>query len=203
MAGTEGAPATAAEDPALDELREAYAGGDLVVFVGAGISAAAGLPNWKRLVEILSEHAMARRADPAALQEILDLVASRQLIDALSALKVVLGGDEFCSIIERYLDDRDKDIPEAARVIADLSPGLRAILTTNLDHLLERALNGRWPALARATPDIARRRGYILKLHGTLLDRTTWVFTREEYDRAMYADPVLKTTFSALFHACP
>jgi hypothetical protein len=57
--------------------------------------------------------------------------------------------------------------------------------------------------LPRATGDIASRRRYILKLHGTLLDRSTWVFTRDDYDRAMYADPKLETAFSALFHTHP
>jgi hypothetical protein len=44
---------------------------------------------------------------------------------------------------------------------------------------------------------------YILKLHGTLIEPATWVLTRAQYDRAMYADPLLQGAFSALFHACP
>ncbi|MEP7123703.1 MAG: SIR2 family protein [Byssovorax sp.] len=77
------------------------------------------------------------------------------------------------------------------------------MLTTNLDGLLERAFAGRWTPMARATGDIAQRRRYILKLHGTLLDRATWVLTRAQYDRAMYADPQFQGAFSALFNACP
>jgi hypothetical protein len=88
-----------------------------------------------------------------------------------------------------------------ARAIAALAPRLRAVLTTNIDHLLERAFAGRWPTLLRATGYIAQRRGFILKLHGTLLDRSSWVFTREEYDRAIFADPNLHGAFTALFHA--
>src|SRR5262249_3594751 len=34
-------------------------------------------------------------------------------------------------------------------------------------------------------------------------DRPTWIFTREEYERAVYADPKLLAPFSAFFHACP
>jgi hypothetical protein len=128
-------------DPALDELREAYEAGQLIVFAGAGV--------------------------------------------------------------ERHLDDKLADEPEVAKAIAALAPKLRAVLTTNLDHLLEKAFSGRWPTLSKATGDIATRREYILKLHGTLLDRAGWVLTREQYDRAMYADPKLKAAFTALFHTCP
>jgi hypothetical protein len=53
-------------DPALDELREAYESGQLIVFAGAGVSAAAGLPGWKRLVELLAERARSRKAPPRA-----------------------------------------------------------------------------------------------------------------------------------------
>src|SRR5262249_39722979 len=52
-----------------------------------------------------------------------------------------------------------------------------------LDGLIERAFVGEWPPLARATLNICQRSHFILKLHGTLLDRSTWVLTREDYDR--------------------
>src|SRR4029077_7710990 len=101
------------------------------------------------------------------------------------------------------LDDKGLDAPAVATSIASLAPRLRGVLTTNVDHLVEKAFKGAWPALAKVTGDVVRRRHYILKLHGTLLDRSTWVFTRDEYDRAMYADPNLKSAFSALFHTHP
>ncbi|NMO14844.1 SIR2 family protein [Pyxidicoccus fallax] len=205
MASTPTKPASPRPpDPALTELREAYETGNLVIFAGAGVSAAAGLPGWKRLVEQLSEHARNRDALPAALDEIAELTASRQYIDALSALKACLGGPEFYQFIERRLnDERVEEPPEVARAIAALAPNLRAVLTTNIDHLLEKAFAGRWPTLARATGDIAHRKRFILKLHGTLLDRSGWVFTREEYDRAMFADANLRDAFTAFFHAVP
>jgi WD40 repeat protein len=195
-------PATLS-DPAFAELREAYQSGDLVIFAGAGVSAAAGLPSWKRLVELLSERARARGVGEAALQEIAELTAARQFIDALSALKDCLGAADFCTVVERHLDDRLIDEPDVARAIAALAPRLRAVLTTNIDHLFERAFGGRWPMLPRATRDIVQRKQFILKLHGTLIDRSSWVFTREDYDRATFADPTLRDAFTAFFHAFP
>ncbi|MFT3771693.1 MAG: SIR2 family protein [Minicystis sp.] len=160
----------------------------------------AGSASWKLLAE---RARVTRRADADALAEIADLAAHAEYIDALSAAKAALGPSEFGAVVEQHLDDALADDPGIAKAIAALAPKLRAVLTTNIDHLLERAFAGKWPAIARATGDVARREKVILKLHGTLLERATWVFTREEYDRAMYADPNLSAAFSALFHACP
>jgi len=191
--------------PHMEELREAYGNGDLIVFAGAGISAAAGLPSWKKLVDLLLEKVKARQSDPAYTTEIQELIVERRYIDALSAAKDALGAPAFGSVVERCLDDRilKLPIPDVVHAIAALEPKLRAVLTTNLDHLLERAFRGDWPPLSVPMGDIARRRRFILKLHGTLSDRDTWVFTREDYDRAMYASPQLERAFTALFNACP
>lgn len=194
---------TSFSSPLLADLREAYLDEDLIVFAGAGLSAAAGLPSWARLVERLVDRAKARGAAGPALDEIADLLARGQLIDALSAVKAVLGPNDFGAAVEKLLDDTGHDAPAVATSIASLAPRLRGVLTTNVDHLLEKAFKGVWPALAKVTGDVVRRRHYILKIHGTLLDRASWVFTRDEYDRAMYADPKLQTAFYALFHACP
>ena len=115
---TDSAPRPApSSDPALSELQEAYDSGKLVVFAGAGVSAAAGLPGWKRLVEVLSDRARLVGGAAAALQEIAELTAARQFIDALSALKDCLGASDFCTVIERHLDDRLIDEPDVARAI--------------------------------------------------------------------------------------
>jgi hypothetical protein len=193
-------------NPLLEEIRAEYARGELILFVGAGVSAAAGLPSWKGLVAALLERARASDVGSTAeLQEIADLAARGSLINALSGLKNCLGAPTFGAAVTALLDDRVHVAadPPIAEAIAALAPRLRAVLTTNIDGLLERAFRGAWPVLARATGDIARQRGYILKLHGTLRERSTWVFTREDYDRAMYADPLLQAAFTALFNACP
>jgi WD40 repeat protein len=185
------------------ELREAYESGELVIFAGPGLSVSAGLPGWKRIVELLTERARAREVAPAALQEVAELAVSRQYIDALSALEDCLGTDDFRSAFERLLDDRLIKVPEVARAIVALAPRLRAVLTTSVDRLLERAFAGRWPTLSRATADIAWRRHFILKLHGTLTEHSSLVFTRQDYERAMLSDPRLRDAFSSLFLSAP
>jgi nucleoside phosphorylase len=120
----------ALQDSALAELQEAYTSGELIIFAGAGVSAAAGLPEAKRLVQLLSERAQVRGVTQAALQEISALAAERQYLEALSALKEALGGPDFCAVIERHLDDRlatepellewkDKDLFKLRRMLED------------------------------------------------------------------------------------
>jgi hypothetical protein len=187
-------------DPALDEVRQHYLDGDLVLFVGAGVSAAAGLPSWPKLVELVAARAKARGADVDEVQRLLD---GEHFIDALSAAVDGAGQTELTAVVKSALDDRRlvPEVPEIAKAIASLEPKLRAVLTTNLDHLLERAFQGRWPAFYRATSGVVQERGIILKVHGTLLDPRTWVLTRDQYDRAMYNDPLLTDAVAAVFRA--
>lgn len=196
------ATTTSVTDPALDEVRQSYRQGNLVVFAGAGISMAVGLPSWEVLARDLAMHPRVQRADSAVQHEINDLLQTRQLIDALTAIERCIGDAEFASVVERRLDDSMVvSPPDVAVAIAELEPKLRAVLTTNIDGLLERAFKGAWKMLAHATPDVAQRKRIILKLHGTLVDRSTWVFTRGQYDKAMHVDAVLKTAFSTFFQA--
>lgn len=188
-------------DPALTELRELYDSGDLVLFCGAGTSSAAGLPGWKRLTEFAIEHARRRNDSPVRIAEMEELLGRNELIDALSVAYHLFGGPEFGTFVERQLDDRGRTLPTALQAIAKLEPKLRAALTSNLDHFLERALQ--WPALWNPQGDLARRRRFVFKLHGTLLDRASWVFTRDQYDRVIWAAPQFRTIFSAFFHAWP
>ena len=90
-------------DPALTELSELLRNGDLLLFVGAGASAAAGLPTWGRLVRTLCEHARIIGAPQPLLAEAEALNASGQCIDALSAVEHAIGPSEFANVIEREL----------------------------------------------------------------------------------------------------
>jgi serine/threonine protein kinase/DNA-binding CsgD family transcriptional regulator len=185
--------------PSLSEVRDRYRAGDLVLFVGAGLSTSAGLPSWKALVVHLLDRARARGI---ALAEIENLIEKEQFIDALAATELALGTPTFEATVKAALDDRHtvQALPELGHAIAALAPRLRAVLTTNLDHLIERAFQGRWPAFHRANGNIGQERGVILKLHGTLLQSDTWVMTRSQYSRAMYNDPQLTDAVSTFFH---
>ncbi len=193
----------APSSPLLVDLRAAYESGNLIVFAGAGVSAAAGLPTWKGLAQMLLERLRSNHAPAITLGEVEEALRRDQYVDALSAVKLALGPQEFGRVVEQAADDRGHGVPEIAQAIAALKPKLRAILTTNLDRFLERALSGDWESLTAPPGDLAQRRHYILKLHGTLLDRSSWVFSRDQYDHAMFASPQLQTAFGALYRSFP
>jgi hypothetical protein len=197
------AKASVLDDPVFADLVEVARDRTLVICAGPGVSVAAGLPGRARLLEHLLDHARARGGAPVeALREIENLAGRGQHVEALSAAKTALGEGEFGNLVQRELNDRRLPLPAIATAITALAPQLRAVLTTNLDHLLERAFRGEFPVLHRATGDLAQQRQYILKLHGTLMDRSTWVLTSDDHTRALYADPALQGAFAALFHAC-
>lgn len=188
----------------LADLHAAYLAGNLLCFVGAGVPKAAGLDDWLMLAQRLLERMRREGKSPDAVQEVETLICRRQLIDALSAAKLSLGVNEFNNEVDRAVDDtQHTDPPDLALAIAELRPRLRAVLTTNLDGFLEKAFQGTWPAMTSAPGNLAQERQYVLKLHGTRLDRQSWVFTREQYDSACFARPQDRHVFEALFRACP
>jgi tetratricopeptide (TPR) repeat protein len=200
---TVGEPTTAdvTTDPAFAEIADAYAKGDLVIFAGAGVPLAAGIASRAEIARRLVDAARRAGGSSEAVAEIELLIEQQQIGRALGAARRVLGGPEFCKVLEQKLEDRDTPVPAIARAIAALAPRARALLTTNLDHFLERALHGKWPPLFRATPNVGQRRGVIVKLHGTLYDTSTWVVTRHDQERAMFADPHLQSAFTSIFQA--
>lgn len=187
----------------LQDLREAYEGGNLIVLAGEGVSAAGGLPTRSQLAKRLRDRLLASNAQPEVLEELDTLIEKGRLVDAFSAAKHALGEVEFGREVRRATDDKGFPEPELAKAIAALKPKLRAVLTPNLDRFLERALGSDWEARSEPTGDLAQEPGYILKLHGTRSNQSSWVFTRDDYDQAMFASPAHQRTFEALFQAYP
>lgn len=185
------------------ELRQFYERGQLIVFAGAGVSAAGGLPGWRDLAESLREEVARDPATtPETLDEIDDLIKKNQLINAFTAIEQAIRAPRFGEAIRRRLDDHSREEPpEIAKAIAALKPRLRAVLTTNLDRFLERAFTGSWDPLTDPPPDTAQGGHYIFKLHGTLRDRSTWVFTRRQYEPVMFASQAHQQAFDTLYRA--
>lgn len=185
----------------LEDLRNTYHDGKLIVFAGAGVSTAGGLPGWHTLATQLRDRLQAEGKTTTELAEVDELIKHGQLIDALSAAKHALGEHEFNLAIDKAVNDEGRLVPDLAQAIAELAPKLRAVITTNLDRFLERAFAGNWPELATPTGDLAQQSRYILKLHGIRKDRTTWVFTRGQYDRHTFGWPNFRIAFETLFRA--
>src|SRR5262249_24532411 len=83
-------------DPALDELQRRDREGELVLFVGAGVSVAAGLAAPGKLGGPLVAAAEWLPADARAINEIEALAHHERYLDAITAARDLLGDAELC-----------------------------------------------------------------------------------------------------------
>lgn len=151
-------------------LAEHARSGRLVPFIGAGVSATAGVPLWKDLVRKLSKDLP--RCEKQALEH----------LDMLDQGNVVRG----------LFRNRARFTKEVARLTSveryGLAPALlaglptREAVTLNYDDLYEKAAEamGRKPAVLpeQAVGEDGR---WLLKLHGTVDDPGSIVLTRDDY----------------------
>jgi hypothetical protein len=165
-----GLPARLAE--LAERLGEQARRGQLAVFIGAGVSAAAGLPTWERMVDELAE----RSGLGGELRAGLGKLPPQ---DSAALLARELGREQ----LEAFVTERFGPGPYALAhaLIADLP--VQEFVTTNYDPLVELAASdiGRdvrvLPFEEAAAPDTP----WLLKLHGDAAHPESVVLTREEY----------------------
>ncbi len=213
-------PMTHIDPRLLADIRD----GNCVAFVGAGFSAAAGLPGWPLLLRILA----GALPDDAAIEERKTLegllatpaASSRELEMAAQLLFDALGEHRCRAVLREAL--KKESLPELMQLRLKHLFGIpfRAIVTTNFDpliagvppdasgyrRLLRAPRYSPWrEAIARAalgmspvaaTADAPDRP--VIQLHGTLADDRTLVFTRAQYRRRLYASPAYLTVLRAL-----
>jgi hypothetical protein len=186
------------DSAALERLR---ACGPLVVYVGPELARAAGFPSRRELAERLlaavpADTSAARRAELARLIE------AGKLTAVFTELEALLSPARFGTLIERELDEETRDPPALAEALAELGARVRGVVTPNLDRLIERAFCGRLAPHTRGGIGLGQRRDWLLKTHGTLLERDSWTFTREQQRRTQSRAPETQAILqSVLIHA--
>jgi hypothetical protein len=145
--------------------------GQLAVFVGAGVSAAAGLPTWEQLVGELAE----RSGLDDELREGLTRLPPQ---DSAALLARELGREQ----LEGFVQERFGPTPYALAhaLVADLP--VQEFVTTNYDQLVEMAacdIGREMKVLPFEEPTPGRP--WLLKLHGDAAHPESVVLTREEY----------------------
>lgn len=147
----------------LKDLQDAYSEGELALFLGAGVSVGAGVPNWDSLLNAMLA-GMIRRHDSGVISddEIREIVARFRKIDNTSPLMVgryLRRGlaDRFADDITRFLyasvarstNDSSAADQSAVSTLAALAricvprrsgSGVKAVVTYNFDDLLEKQL---------------------------------------------------------------
>jgi hypothetical protein len=154
-----------------EDLGERARAGELAIFLGAGVSAAAGLPTWERLLAELAGRAGLDDALRAGL-------AGLPPQDAAALLARELGRDRLTAYVQERFGPGPYALAHA--LIAGLP--VREFVTTNYDPLVELAAAdiGR-PLRVLPFDDPAPGAPWLLKLHGDAAHPDSIVLTREQY----------------------
>lgn len=199
-------PMSTSHPPSLrEQLRARYLEGRLVVFAGAGVSVAGGLPSWTGLIQqvLADAQASAAASELPALAEAEAALAHGDLVRALGVAQAIMTSAAYGRVVSRALDDSRHGVPPLARTIAGLAPTLHAVVTTNLDRFLERAFAGDWPSFSLPQLDLGQQRHYILQLHGNRTDRSSWILSEREYEDLLHGRPELQRFTEGLFRFHP
>ncbi len=178
-----------------ERLARSARAGSLVAFIGSGLSATSGLPDWRQLLEDLGRLA---ELDDDELKDLNGLDAR----DAGAVLETRLGGS-------RGLDDALRKCfagdwhPSLSHYLVASLPITEAA-TTNYDTLFETA----WQAATGAAPAVLPRQQatasserWLLKLHGDLADaqrRRPLVLSREQYLRFEQSSAAIAAVVQAM-----
>lgn len=156
------------------EFTRAIAEGSAALFIGAGLSRAAGFVNWAGLLKEIAEELdldVHREADLVALAQFhLNHQGGRAKLNQL--------------LIDEFLEDVEET--ENHRIIAALPVG--TIWTTNYDRLIEQAIEnmGKRVDVKRRQDDFAyaksRAHSTVYKMHGDKESPNEAVLTKEDYE---------------------
>src|SRR6185437_991619 len=170
----------------FDQLCDRMEAGDVVPFVGAGLSQPGGFPTW-------TDH-LRRQGRTAGIQAavIEDLLARGLYEDVVDRIEQQRGDDVFAQEL-RDAFSKNGVIPPADYLIAELFQD--TVITTNYDRLLEqsydfggsRAVEVLTPATILRSPDTSKVT--VIKLHGNVDAPASCILSKAQY-AAAYGAPV-------------
>jgi uncharacterized protein (DUF2235 family) len=198
--GPEPAAGLATADVALRDvptgLVEQLKSGACILYAGAGVSATAGLPVWEvcaaQLIDVAERNGLINTADAQSYREALRDHKTDYVVDAI----VRSAPPEFLLPFLRATFQGMRQVPQSYRDLAEMP--FSAFMTTNLDSLLERAVNpetgsGGPPRVPVLTPKdtdalvaaLTRSERFLLYLYGTLDRPDSLMISPGQFDEAM------------------
>jgi HEAT repeat protein len=168
------------------QLKESLKKNECALFAGAGLSE--GLPTWRELVEPLAK----------------ELGVSTNTDFRITALfyENEYGRDQ----LEKYIVSKlqiDVPLPKTHEILPDLP--FKAIITTNYDHLLEKAFQGKNVAkIVEGTkaPHINTDQIPLIKMHGDLDDPSSIIITEKDYEEYPEKHRALITYLKGILITC-
>lgn len=189
------------------ELIELINRGSMWAFVGSGLSARAGMPTWRALTEtVVARLSQAERQRVVNDGRYEQAFQKKDYARALGAIERMVGRQVIDATV-RELMSRDVAPDAAHHLLVDWP--FAGMITTNYDHLLERAfsdarLSG-WTAVGNTPSELPKVRGDQQKLvwhiHGSAVlpeDRSELVVTTQDYDGLYLEDSPAVRTLHAL-----
>lgn len=187
------------------ELVEACAAGECVLYAGSGLSVQSGLPNWTTTLGELVEWAIRGKVVDERLGLSLRLALEHGEIESVSEGLLEYTGSRISDLhdfLRKILLGNSKPSP-MHRCLAQLP--LSAILTTNFDELLEESFQNRagsvfTPQDAEALLNaLSARHFFILKLYGSLRSAQTIILSTAQYEEAVAANSAFSSFMETLF----
>jgi hypothetical protein len=148
------------------ELQEVLKRGECVLFVGAGVSE--GLPQWKDLMKPLAKELEINPGlDPPSIAEYYENKFGRPQLE------------------NKIYSQLKKEVPltEVHKIITQLR--FKAIITTNFDHQLEKALKNKdyYKIVdGRKAPTMKENQLPLIKMHGDMKESGTMILTQTDYE---------------------
>jgi len=166
--------------PYVEDIRSALVQGNLVLFVGAGLSMGAGLPGWPALVRPLAQ-STGYKQFPAEDEQI----TTDHLITAAQHYENQHGRNKLIEHLRGKLATTGKRATAVHQLLASWKVGI--IFTTNFDDFIEQSLRQAPRPFNRvvATEELAFASGdevQVIKLCGELDRPASIVFTRDDYN---------------------
>lgn len=177
----------------IDDFKNGY----VSLFVGAGISNNAGLPSWTELLEYLGKSVFPIESDNYKFYNTCNNQEQAQFLydssDKITIIKKVR--DMFSS---SYDEISDSSIHES---ISSLP--ISNVITTNWDDLLEDTFYKKGVEYTKVWKDeqlssVLNSGINIIKLHGTLEDPNSIIFSEDDYNGSYNANPLMKVFLSML-----
>ena len=177
----------------------------IIAFVGSGTSRAAPalVPTWVELFDCLcdkcAELGQTKVAERCRQIATLAEYGPTHLLACFDELQQAMQQTAFESAVKTILQPRGPGLPDGLRALSRIP--FCGVITTNLDELIEEACEDASRALKRPalpTPiasntgrgagDLARRRNWLWKIHGTISEPESWVLSTSQYSKSIYGN---------------